>query len=119
MSNGIRRVVAIIQHILKSWKSGYSLVLPESLQQIGKRLFGDGKLARRFLQCYKHRMTRVAGITAIKLTLPLTEQFERSRRIAHFIPKVVRNAAVGVDIAKVLAKTFRQKPGGHGEIFVV
>src|SRR6185312_10346604 len=100
VANRIRRIAAVIEHILESWKACYGLVLPEGLQQIGKRLLRNGKLAHGFRQRNEYGMARMARITSVKFDLPLVEQFERSGGIAHFVAKIVGNAAIGVNVEK-------------------
>src|SRR6185437_7064494 len=64
-------------------------------------------------------MTRSSGIAGIQLLFPLVEKFERDSGISDFITQIVRNAAIGINIAKVLPQALWQKPGGDREIFVV
>jgi len=43
----------------------------------------------------------------------LIEQTQRHRFVADFIGQIVRNAAIGVDVEKMLAQAARQKPGSN------
>src|SRR2546422_3204153 len=64
-------------------------------------------------------MPRSAGIAGLEFGFPLVQQAQRRARIADLVTQIVRNAAVGVNIEKMLTEAFRQKPSGHEEIFVM
>ena len=79
----------------------------------------DIELANSSGQGYEDRMSRVACVTRVQFALPLVEQFERSGWIADLIAKIIRDAAIRIHIAEMLAESSRQKPGGNREIFVM
>src|SRR5208282_4401925 len=64
-------------------------------------------------------MFRSATVAGVEFGLPLIEQGERGCGIADFVAEIVGDAAVGVDVEKMLAQAAGEKPGGYGEIFVV
>src|ERR1700730_17840138 len=64
-------------------------------------------------------MPRIPGVASLKLRLPLIEQFQGRDRIPDFIPEVICDTAVGVNIVKMLTQGLRQQPGGDGEVLVM
>src|SRR5580658_788587 len=64
-------------------------------------------------------MARGSRVAGVEFGFPLIEQRERGGSVGDLVAEIVRDAAVGVDVDKVLAQAARQKPRGDGEIFVV
>src|SRR5262245_18451227 len=60
-----------------------------------------------------------AGIEGIKLLFPPVEQMQRFLGIARFNRQIIRPAAVGNDIAKMLPKLPRNEEANDGEILIV
>ena len=54
-------------------------------------------------------MPRAPRIASIQLGFPLVEQSQRRIRIADFITQVVRNAAIGIDIEKILPQPLAEE----------
>ena len=72
-----------------------------------------------FGKCDEDRMFRCSCVAGIQFALPLVEKFERCVGVADFVPEIVRNAAVGVDIEKMLTQSLRQEPGCDRKILVM
>src|SRR5579864_8877023 len=119
MADRIRRVTTVGQNVVKGFKASDGLILAESAQEIGEFMFGDIELAHGLGKSHKNRMSRVAVVTGVELTLPLIQQCERGGGITDFVAEVVGDAAVGVDVEEMLAQPARKKPAGDGEILVV
>jgi hypothetical protein len=58
-------------------------------------------------------------VTLAKLRLPPSQQHEAFLRIANLVGKIIRPAAIGIDIAKMLTEMPGQQEAGDREIFVV
>src|SRR6202035_466105 len=58
-------------------------------------------------------------VTSVELAFPLLKQFEGGSAVADFVAQIVGDAAVGVDIEKMLTKPARKEPACDGKIFVV
>jgi hypothetical protein len=88
------------------------LILAEGAEEIGELVFGDIELAHGFGESDEDRMSRVPDVTGVELALPLIQQRERGGGITDFVAEVVGDAAVGINIEKVLAQAPGKEPGG-------
>src|SRR5581483_714646 len=79
----------------------------------------DIEKANCFGESHEHGMSGRSFVAGIKLVLPLIKQFEGSCGVADFVPEVVRNPTISVNVVEVLAQTRRQKPGRNREVFVM
>ncbi len=77
--------------------------------------------ANRFAQRDQHGMTRLLAMspTVPQILFPGAQQLKRARAVRNFIAKIVRPAAVRVDVVEMLMQIARKKPGDDAEIFVV
>jgi hypothetical protein len=64
-------------------------------------------------------MRRAARIAGLQLLFPGCEEFEGAEGSGQLVAQVVRPAAIGVQVAKMLSQAAREQPAGHVEIFIV
>ena len=81
--------------------------MPESCEQVHEGLFRNIASAHRLSQSNEYGMTWLAGVTCREFFLPLIKQLQRRGGVADFIPQIVGNAAIGVNIEEVLAQFCR------------
>ncbi len=113
------RIHAIAEHGIPVRIALDDLILTESLQEVGKGLLGNIFRDDRLAERHKDRMRWFPFVTCIQLALPPIEQFQRAGRVANFVTKIIRPAAIRVDIVEILVQRFGEKPGYDVEVFVV
>src|ERR1700738_4014352 len=64
-------------------------------------------------------MPRVTGVASVQLGFPLIQQTQRSIGIPDFIAKIIGDAAVGIDVEKILTQSLWQEPDHDREILGV
>ncbi len=118
-SHGISRIAAVSEHAVPRGVTMHRLVLPKRHEQIRKRL--DRNVARAYglPQRNENRMRRLARITVPQFPVPTVQQLQGARGVGDLISKVVRPAAVRIQIVKMLMESLGKQPRGHIEIFVV
>ncbi len=99
--------------------AGDGLVLAEGGQEVGESLFRDVEFADGPGQGYEHGMARAAVVAGIEVGFPFVEEEKRGLGVAGFVSEVVGDAAVGVNVVKMLAQALGKEPSGDGEIFVM
>src|SRR5215472_8813039 len=119
MADWVCRIAAIAKNVSECLKPGDRLVLSKSNQQIGKLMLRNGKLADGLSERNKHRMLWRTRITSVQFSFPLVEHLQRLLRVAYLIAQIVGDAAVGIDVIKMLAQTCWEKPRGYRKIFVM
>src|SRR5262249_11539891 len=67
----------------------------------------------------KNGMRRTPLIARIQFALPPRQQFQCALLLRNLVAQVVRPAAVGIQIVKILVQLLGQQPGNHIEVFVV
>ena len=97
------------------------LVLPKGAQQVDIELQRRVLLTDGLAQGNKNRVQRLLAVAPAvpQVFFPRAEKLERTRGILDFVADVVRPAAVGVDIVKMLMQAAREEPGNDAKIFVV
>lgn len=111
MAYGIRGVAAIPQHLIECIEAGDGLILAERAEQVRKFVFGNIEPADGFSQGDQNRMSWHTVVTSVELAFPLLKQFEGGGAVADFVAQIVGDAAVGVDIEKMLTK-----PAGRNQL---
>src|SRR5579871_2272736 len=101
-SHRIRRAAAIFEQLLEIAIARHDLILLESFDQVIER--SDRKLMPRrgSEQGDKHGMPRLSCVERLQLQAPPREQPQALRRVADLVRKIVRPAAVRVDVKKIL-----------------
>jgi len=64
-------------------------------------------------------MPGFSGVTLRQFRFPLIEQRQGLLRIAYFVPQIVRDPAVRVNVVEMLVQMFGQEPAYDREILVV
>src|SRR5689334_16955485 len=78
----IGRVVAVSENVVEGCEASDGLILAEGGQKIRKLMLRDIEFTDRFSQRDEYGMFRRSVIARLEFTLPLVEEFQRSRRIA-------------------------------------
>ena len=94
--------MAVSENIIERLESRDRLILTEGGQQVRELVLGNIELPHGFRQGDEHRMFRSALIAVIQFPLPLIEQNQRGSRIPHFIPEIVGNSAIGINVEEML-----------------
>src|SRR5260370_9051396 len=119
MAYWVGRITAVSQEIIEAFVARDGLVLTEGTQQVREFVLGNFEGFNCFPQRNKDRMLGMALIADIQFGFPLVEQSQRVASVSDFVTQIIGDAAVGVDIAEVLAQAARKKPGGDGKILVM
>ncbi len=119
MAYWVGRITAVSQEIIEAFVARDGLVLTEGTQQVREFVLGNFERFHCFRQRNKDRMLGMAVIAGIQFGFPLVEQSQRVPSVSDFVTQIIGDAAVGVDIAEVLAQAARKKPGGDGKILVM
>src|ERR1700730_9772728 len=119
MAYWVGRITAVSEQIIKASVARDGLVLTEGTQQVREFVLGNFERFNCFRQRDKDRMLGIPVIAGIQFGFPLVEQSQRGPSVSDFVTQIIGDAAVGVDIAEVLAQAARKKPGGDGKILVM
>jgi len=117
-------VLGILDDLVGAGKIRYYGVSVEKIEEALKAIeFPNVQTVQIIFNCFrqrdKDRMLGMAVIAGIQFGFPLIEQCQRGPSVSDFVTQIIGDAAVGVDIAEVLAEAARKKPGGDGKILVM
>jgi len=98
---------------VKAGIASNGLVLPKRREQIDKGLFRDIEQPHAIRQCHEYWMPWGTRITRVQFPFPFIQQPQRCCGIPYFIPKVVGDPAICVQVAEMLPQPLWQKPCGH------
>ena len=118
MSDRIGRVLAITRHIGECR-------IARSSDPAGTRSAGSQTAARNVKLAHGRRLERriqdAAGSprSMLQLALPTGRAAPATVPVSHLVTQIVRDAAVGIDIEKMLAQPLGQQPGYDREILVM
>ncbi len=116
---GIRRVAAIVEHVVGRLVAMHLLVAAKRHEQIGKGLDRDRELEDGFPQGYEDRMPHDARVAVLQLPFPPIEQVEAALAVVNLVSQVVRPAAIRVHGVKMGPQRTRQQQAGDVKIFVM
>src|SRR5437899_10805204 len=95
------------------------LVLAKGLKQISEWLHRNVELADGFRESNKDRVSRTSGVASMQFPFPFVEQLQRGCGMVDFVAQIIRDSAVGINTAEVLAQALRKEPGCDRKIFVM
>ena len=119
MADRVRGVTAVGQDVVESFETGDSLILAEGDEKVGEFVFWDGKLFDGLGQGHENRVSRIALIAGVEFGQPLIKQCQGGSGVTDFVAQIVGDAAVSVNVQKILAQVFGQEPGGDRKVFVM
>src|SRR5215831_20819045 len=119
MTYRICRVLAVSQQVIKTRIMRNDLVLPKSLQQIGKLMLRNAEFAYRLTQRDEYRMPWLAVIALCQLSFPLVEQQEGLLLVADLIAQVIRDSTICIHVVEMLMQMLRQEPCNYRKILVM
>ena len=128
MTDRIGRIAAISEQIVEALVAEDRLVLAERRQQIGKLMLGNSELPDGFGQRDKNRMRRTLAarlrrlqpaIHGAQFFFPAVKQSQSYLCVADLIAEIVGDAAVGVNIEKMLMQSPGKEPARDRKILVV
>ena len=64
-------------------------------------------------------MVYLTSVASLQLIVPLFQHLQGNFRIAGFITQIIADAAVSIDVVKMLLKSSWQKKRSHNEVFIV
>ena len=96
-------------------------MMAKRAEKITERLDGNLLRANRLTEGDQDGVRRAssASVEQAQLVLPGVEQLECARGIRHLIAEVVRPAAIGIHVVKMLVQAAREQPRDDIEILVV